>query len=682
ALPGEAFLGDWLTVATLPDGRDLQQTLTLEGSDPIRGRLVSRDDKRTTELNEVFAEDGKLRIDYGIQLEGNAMDVQVAAGLGKDGILRGRWALIGGDGSEVATGNWRAEKPEPEDDAKNVRVMGRAIGLHREGEARIEFDAREAGDYRISFASYQQKAGPENAKLGLFLDGREMDPIDVAWQKPRTQSRTVTLTRGKHSIGIAYLNNYVNNRTRDRRLRGDRNLYVRNIEIAGPLGKPRPILAESHRRIIPEQPEPGTEQAAARKLVSEFASRAFRRPASAEEVERISGLVDGILAEGGTFGSGMRLACQAVLVSPHFLFRWEMDSKIHPQPANDGIRNLNAYEIASRLSYFLWSSMPDDELFALAMDGSILREEVIRAQVERMLADKRSEALVRNFAGQWLQIRNLETVEPDAETFPEFDASLRTAMAEETYLFFNAILREGRSLLELLDTDFTFLNQRLVEHYGLELENLGNDFQRVLLPADSRRGGVLTQASILTITSNPRRTSPVTRGKWVLEQILGTPPPPPPPNVPELEEGKEIAAEASLRERMRIHRDNPDCAGCHAKMDPIGFALENYDGIGRWRDFDGKFPIDSAVTLGNGANVSGPDSLKQLLTTQEEYVNSFTEKMLTYALGRGVEFYDRPAVKTIQDSAAQSGFKLSTIVTEIACSAPFLKRTLENSKHD
>ena len=372
----------------------------------------------------------------------------------------------------------------------------------------------------------------------------------------------------------------------------------------------------------------------------------------------------------------MRLACQAVLVSPHFLFRWELDSARHLNDDQE-IRNLNAYEIASRLSYFLWSSMPDDQLFSLAMDGSLLDGRVIRTQVQRMLADKRSEALVRNFAGQWLQIRNLNSVEPDPETFPEFDADLRSSMAEETYLFFNAILREDRSVLELLDADFTFLNKRLATHYGLEAEHLSDAFERVSLPADSNRGGVLTQASVLTITSNPRRTSPVTRGKWVLEQILGTPPPPPPPNVPELAEGNEIAAEASLRERMRIHRDNPDCAGCHAKMDPIGFALENFDGIGRWRDFDGKFPIDSAVTLGDGSNVSGSDSLKRLLRDREDFVNSFIEKMLTFSLGRGVEFYDRPVVKTIQDTSAETGFKLSTVVTEIACSAPFLKRALD-----
>ena len=435
--------------------------------------------------------------------------------------------------------------------------------------------------------------------------------------------------------------------------------------------------------LIPEQPKRGTEKRAAREFIRDFACRAWRRPATDEEVNRVASLVDRMLKDRGSFEEGMQLALQAILVSPNFLFRWELDSSHKTSFTPGKIRNLNAYEIASRLSYFLWSSMPDEELFALAMDGSLVEDQTIRLQVQRMLADPKSEAFVRNFAGQWLQIRNLETIAPDEETFPEFDDGLRGAMAEETYLFFNAILRENRSALDLLDADFTFLNRQLANHYGIKEEKLkGEEFRRIALPADSKRGGVLTQASVLTITSNPRRTSPVTRGKWVLEQLLGTPPPPPPPNVPELEESKEIAAEAPLRERMRIHRENPDCAGCHAKMDPIGFALENFDAIGRWRDFDGEFPIDSAVELEDGSNVSGPDSLQALLKQRPNYINALIEKMLTYSIGRGIEFYDRNAVETIRDKAAVDGFKLSTIVTEIACSPPFLKRSVTIASHE
>ena len=682
AMPGPAFAGSWNAIAFLPDGRDRKQTLTLEASDgQLFGSIESDSDDSTRELDEVTTKADELTFGYGLQFQDRAMDVVVSATLEASGTLQGKWRLLSGGGDEVATGRWKAERPERKDSAQNVRTIGRSIGLFREGEVRFIYTAEEDGEYLLRFASNQQKAGPENAMLGLFVDGREVERIDVAWEKPKRIERTLTLLKGAHSIGLAYLNNYVNNRSRERRLRGDRNLYVRNIQVVGPLGKPRPALPTSHLRIIPEQPAIGSERATARRLIREFASRAYRRPASAEEVERIAGLVDGVLSDGGTFGEGMQLAVQAVLVSPHFLFRWEMDSN-RASPEETGIRHLNAYEIAARLSYFIWSSLPDDELFALAMDGSLESTTVIREQVQRMLADPKSEALVRNFAGQWLQIRNLDSVAPDSTTFPEFDEALRESMAEETYLFFDAILRENRSILELLDADFTFLNARLADHYGLEMDGIGDAFQRVNLSPDARRGGVLTHASVLTITSNPRRTSPVTRGKWVLEQILGTPPPPPPPNVPQLEETKKVAAEASLRERMRIHRDNPDCAGCHAKMDPIGFALENYDGIGRWRDFDGTFPIDSAVTLANGANVSGPDSLKRLLVNEKNYSNSLIEKMLTYSIGRGIEFYDRPVIESIQDEAAKSGFKLSTIVSEIACSDPFLKRTLEIAPND
>ncbi|MDA0812594.1 MAG: DUF1592 domain-containing protein [Verrucomicrobia bacterium] len=508
ALPGPAFAGNWQAVATLPDGRDIEQDLTLTAQDDgvLGGRIVARAEDRRSELDEVHAEEESLRFAYGIQFENSAMDVKVRAHLHDDGYLRGKWVLVNGSQEEVATGDWGALRPEPDDQESNVRLIGSSIGMLREGEARLEFHADKAGDYRLDFSSYQNRAGLENALLGLFVDGKELERIDIPWEEPQPQSRTLSFSAGKHSIGLAYLNNYVDNQTRDRKLRGDRNLYVKDVEIVGPLDLPRPTLPDSHRRIIPQQPEPGTEKEAARRWITEFASRAYRRPASAEEVERIASLVDASLADGETFGEGMRLACQAVLVSPHFLFRWELDSARHLND-DQAIRNLNAYEIASRLSYFLWSSMPDDQLFSLAMDGSLLDGRVIRTQVQRMLADKRSEALVRNFAGQWLQIRNLNSVEPDPETFPEFDADLRSSMAEETYLFFNAILREDRSVLELLDADFTFLNKRLATHYGLEAEHLSDAFERVSLPADSNRGGVLTQASVLTITSNPRRTS-------------------------------------------------------------------------------------------------------------------------------------------------------------------------------
>jgi hypothetical protein len=675
ARAGGALVGKWEAIAKLPDGRNLKQMLILDENDDgeLMGRVEQSDDK-VMELLEVTVDGNALNVSYEVEIGGALRNVELRTKL-TEGQLTGRWQIAGA--GEAINGEWEARPKKKDAGDQNVRPRGRSIGFYREGEARLTWEAGVAGTYTLKFSSNQQGAGPEDAMLGLYVDGRELERIDIGWDKPEMISRELKFDAGTHTIALAYLNNYVNNSASDRRLRGDRNLFARDLEIVGPLGNPRPELPESHRRVIPSQPSNENDDSVAQRYIAEFASRAFRRPVREEEVDRIAKLYRLVRADGGTFNEGMRLAVQAILTSPHFLFRWELDSA-HSVP--DGIRNLNAYEIASRLSYFLWSSMPDDELFALAMDGSLREQNVIREQVRRMLADPRSDALVRNFAGQWLQVRNLETIKPDAETFPDFDDSLRHSMAEETYLFFNAVLRENRSALELIDSDFTFLNERLAKHYGFNLEVEGDRFQKIALPGDSNRGGVLGHAGILTLTSSPTRTSPVNRGKWVLEQILGTPPPPPPPDVPELEVSKEAVATTSLRDRMRLHRESPDCAGCHAKMDPIGFALENYDGIGRWRDFDGRFPIDPAGTLADGTDVSGPQSLKKLLRARPEFVNSLIEKMLTYALGRGMEFSDHREIERIRDKTLQKGFKLSEIVTEIACSAPFLKRSVEVAK--
>ncbi|MGY8691161.1 MAG: DUF1592 domain-containing protein, partial [Verrucomicrobiales bacterium] len=334
-------------------------------------------------------------------------------------------------------------------------------------------------------------------------------------------------------------------------------------------------------------------------------------------------------------------------------------------------RPLGGYEMASRLSYFLWSSLPDEELMQVAAEDQLGDLKVLRAQVKRMLADPKAQALVTNFTGQWLQTRNLASVEPDPEKFPEFDEALRHAMQRETELFVQSIVNEDQSVLRLLDADYTFLNERLAKHYGIA-DVVGSEFQRVSLDSTSRRGGVLTQASILTITSEAGRTSPVVRGKWVLEQILGTPPPP--PDVVPLEESKEADASASLRERLEMHRDHPDCAGCHAKMDPIGFALENYDAIGRWRDSDGGFPIDPAGELTGGIKVEGPEDLKKALVEKDDFLEALSEKVLTYALGRGTEYYDKCAIDLIVEQLKANEFRFSSMIDAIVTSEPFLKR--------
>jgi hypothetical protein len=442
-------------------------------------------------------------------------------------------------------------------------------------------------------------------------------------------------------------------------------LIVKSIYLDGPYDPPPPVVPESHRRIMThgENIQP---REAAREIVSRFATRAFRRPVETDEVERCLGLFDQAAAAGEPFEDAVRLALTRVLVSPHFLFRVELD----PPGAKAGQNYpIDEFALASRLSYFLWSSMPDDELFALAAAGQLRAQ--LEPQLQRMLKDTKSAAFVRNFAGQWLTIRKLHEVSPDPQTFPEFDDELRAAMIRETELFFEAIVREDRSILDLLDADFSFVNERLAKHYGIE-GVAGKEFQRVKLPAN--RGGILTQASILTLTSNATRTSPVQRGKWVLDQLLDTPPPPPPPDVPQLDEAKQLTG--SLRERMEQHRANAICASCHARMDPIGFAFENYDAIGRWRDKDGPFAIDPSGVLPDGQAFQGPAELKTILKGKKDlFSRSLAQKILTYALGRGMEYYDECAVDKILAALDKNGDKFSTLLVETVNSEPFQMRT-------
>src|SRR5438093_3409938 len=366
----------------------------------------------------------------------------------------------------------------------------------------------------------------------------------------------------------------------------------------------------------------------------------------------------------------------AVLASPRFVFR--LEEPVSAGTAATRYPLVDEYALASRLSYFLWSSMPDDELFGLAERGRLRQQ--LAAQIQRMLKSPKAGALVDNFASQWLQIRNLSLVAPDPRLFPGFDDDLRAAMQKETELFFAAIMKEDRSVLEFLDADYTFLNGRLARHYGIKGVT-GNEFRRVRLKG-TRRGGLLTQASILTITSNPTRTSPVKRGKWVLENLLGAPPPPPPPDVPELKEGKEAALTGTLRQRMEQHRENPMCAACHARMDPIGFGLENFNGIGEWRENDGDFPIDPAGKLVSGETFNGPADLKTILLKRkrDDFVHCLTEKMLTYALGRGLEYYDKCAVDQITKRLAKGRYKFSTLILEIVQSTPFELRRGEDEQ--
>jgi mono/diheme cytochrome c family protein len=417
-------------------------------------------------------------------------------------------------------------------------------------------------------------------------------------------------------------------------------------------------------RLVVHQPTAElTRREATRRNLKIFATRAFRRTISDAEVDRLLQLAKFAIDQGASPNEAFQTALQAVLVSPHFLFRIEAD----PQPGQ-GVRQLGDFELASRLSYFLWSSMPDRELFQLAKAGRLHDPKTLGDQVKRMLQDPKAIALTENFAGQWLQLRSLTEIVPDARQYPTFDDELRSAMRRETELFFAAVVREDRSILEFLNADFSYVNARLADHYGMSGVE-GEQFRRVKL--DDRRRGVLTQASILLITSNPTRTSPVKRGKWILDNILGEPPPPPPEGVAELDDSPD--ALGSMRERLEQHRSNEACSICHRKMDALGFGLENFDVIGAWRDRDGRFEIDAKGSLPGNLQFEGPKQLMQILAEQksESFCRCLGKKMLTYALGRGLESFDRCTVDDIMKQLVKHDYRFSALVRAIVLSEPF-----------
>ncbi|MBN9520946.1 DUF1592 domain-containing protein [bacterium] len=444
-------------------------------------------------------------------------------------------------------------------------------------------------------------------------------------------------------------------------------LYVQNLHLKGPLDT-RPA---THRKLLAtDESKPTAERT--KDVLARFATKAYRRPVAAEELARLVKLAESRTAAGESWEAGVQFAMTAVLVSPKFLFRVELDDR----PEGPEARPLNEFQLASRLSYFLWASMPDDELFGLASKGELTKS--LPQQVKRMLADPKANTLVESFAMQWLQLQPLKNAQPDAKLFPQFNDRLRAAMLQETKLFLGEIVRQDRSVLDILDADFTYVNADLARLYGLKDGPRGgrrqDEFVRIAL-AGTNRGGVLTQASVLTVTSNPTRTSPVKRGRWVLEQLLGTPPPPPPPNVPELEEAGKKTTALTLRARMEEHRKNPACANCHAKMDPLGFGLENFDAVGAFRMKDGGSPIDPSGELPGGVKFAGPVELKKILVGKKElFARCLTEKLLTYGLGRGLEFYDKRAVDKVVAGLARQDYKFSALVTEIVTSDPFRMR--------
>ena len=530
----------------------------------------------------------------------------------------------------------------------------------------------------------------DGERIALLTVGKAPDPDDPrGLYTPQIETLEVRtpVTAGPHEVGVAFLRKTSAEPEGIRKLYlrpftgegsgGDSRFqpYVESLTIAGPYESSgaRPVEGTpSRERIFTCRPAPGAtaeETACAREILSSIARLAYRRPVAGEDVERLLTFYERGRA-GGSFDTGIEMALRRLLVSPEFLFRVERD----PQgvAAGESYR-VSDLELASRLSFFLWSSIPDDELLDVAERRELSVPRVFEAQVERMLADPRSEALVGNFAGQWLTLRNAAAVQPDEDEFPDFGEGLRRGFRRETELLFASVLRENRSALELLDADYTFVNERLARHYGIPNVR-GSHFRRVTLD-DEARGGLLGHGSILTVTSYANRTSPVNRGKWVLENILGTPPPPPPPDVPDLETAAGGQA-LSMRAAMEQHRANPVCASCHRLMDPLGLALENFDAIGRWRNrSETRGAIDATGELPDGTPFDGPAGLKAaLLRHPDRFVTTVTEKLLTYALGRGIEHYDAPAVRAIVRDAAGDGYRLSSLVKGVVRSAPFQMR--------
>ncbi|MBM63651.1 MAG: hypothetical protein CL484_11965 [Acidobacteria bacterium] len=582
---------------------------------------------------------------------------------------------------------------------QDFHIAGLPFGTR--GGTLIDYNFPEDAEYTISVVPdgplyiepHQLEVTLDGHRIELFTVGRTLEAGERRGQYSEADSRDIRLrvSAGPHQVGVAFLQKTSAEPERTRKLYqrpftgegsgGDSRYqpYIESVTIAGPFESSgsRPAVDTPSRRYIftckPQPSDTAATTACATKILSELAHRAFRRPVTEEDVQRLLVFYEQG-SQTGSFDAGIELALRRLLVSPEFLFR------IVEDPAGLGPGTayaLSNLELASRLSFFLWSSIPDEELLATATRGELQNPKILEEQTRRLLADPRASALVTNFAGQWLTLRNAAAVQPDEDQFPDFGEHLRQGFRQETELLFEHVLRDNRSVIELLEADYTFVNERLAQHY--DIPNVrGSHFRRVAID-DPARGGLLGHGSILTVTSYANRTSPVVRGKWILENILGNPPPPPPPDVPALEDTT-TGQRLTMREAMEQHRANPVCASCHQIMDPLGLALEPFDAIGRWRTASQtKAPMNLSGILPDGTSFEGPAGLKKaLLAHPERFVTTVTEKLLTYAIGRGVEYYDAPAVRAITRSAADDNYRLSTLILNIVKSRPFRMRSTQS----
>jgi cytochrome c551/c552 len=586
---------------------------------------------------------------------------------------------VGDPAQPLMVNIYRISPEQPQD----ARVEELPLGTR--GGIAIKSDFPLDGDYNIRVET--GGTARDTHQLEISVDGERVELVPVggggggrggrgrggAATKP--PEFRVKIKAGERLIGVDFIER---SEARDEavlrpRMRSAGTLpSIARVTISGPYNAAGPGETPSRRRIFSCHPTAPTEEAGcAKQILSTLARRAYRRPVTSADLDRLMPFYKEGYKEAG-FERGVEEALERILVSPNFLFRVERDP---PGLAKGAPYRIGDLDLASRLSFFLWSSTPDDELVNAAQAGKLKDPAILEQQVRRMLADPRSESLVTNFAEQWLFLRDIEAKQPDEVLFPTFDENLRSAFRRETELFLDSVLRENRSVLDLLDANYTFVNERLAKHYGIpNIE--GSDFRRVILPEGSPRGGLLGQGSVLTITSYSNRTSPVLRGKWVLENLLDAPPPPPPPDVPALKtEASEPGKTLSMRAAMTQHRANPACAGCHARMDPIGFALENFDAIGHWRDRDNENAIDASGVLPDGTKFDGLAGLKKaLLRRPDEFVSTVAGKLMMYAIGRNLQYYDEPAVRAAVEEASKQNYSFASLVLGVVKSTPFQMR--------
>ena len=643
---------------------------------PDPGRVTARRLNRaeyTNTIRDLLAIEFRADRNFPTDDSGEGFD-NIADVLTVSPVLMEKYLSAAGRIAERAIATGTLPKPVEIEYSLRFKNLRRIDPSNVEATHRFDFDA----DYELKIGLPGQRAkDAPPVTLGLWVDGKlahtmpvETKPSGLVYFNPLSEERIrVSIPEGDHTLRLGFIDDpFVKTLAKEDIYKDSVNKWIGAVTVVGPFktagDKP------SRKRIL--VCDPATGPRCVDRILTTLARRAYRRPVTGAEVAALKQFVDLATKDGQTVEQGLGLAIQAMLVSPHFLFHIERD--LYPNdPAK--IHRVSDVELASRLSYFLWNSMPDEELLSLAEQRRLSSPAVLDAQVKRMLADEKSSAMAENFAGQWLEIRNLDSIKPDPQKFPAWNPELRDAMKTETRMFFNAILRENRPIGEFIDARYTFLNELLANHYGIDGVT-GPEFRRVDLTTPER-GGVLTHGSVLAVSSYPTRTSVVIRGKYILQNILGAPPPPPPADVPPLNEDT-VGTTASLRQQMEAHRTNAICASCHSRMDPLGFALENYDAIGKWRTMDGGFPVDSSGVLPGGKKFANSAEMRAILNDRlPDLTRTLTEKMLVYSMGRGLQRYDRPTVNTITARVADSGYGLQTLVREVVRSLPFQSRRAE-----